>query len=604
MNSMTIKHFSQLVRSQAEKYGERVAFRHKDENSGKWVSTSWKVFAEKVKSVSRALAEIGVKEQENVATYTQNKPEGLIVDFAAYANRAVMVPLYATSSTSQIEYIINEAEIKVLFVGEQFQYDNAYEALNQCPTLKQLIVFDPTVKLNDQDKTSIFFEDFVRMGDTLSNDNLVEERIGRATDSDLCNIIYTSGTTGEPKGVMLDHANFNEAMRIHAQRLVSISDKDVSLCFLPLTHIFERAWTYFCFCMGIQVDINLRPAEIQKTIREVNPTILCSVPRFWEKVYAAVQEKIVATKGIQKKIMLRALVVGRRYNLDYVRKNKKAPWLLAMQYKLYEKLVYRKLRKAIGIENGNIFPVAGAPLSDTINEFLHSCGINLLYGYGLSETTATVSCFDITGYEIGSVGKTMPDVEIKIGADNEILVKGKTVMRGYYKKPEETAKVMTADGWFRTGDAGKINRSGAVVLTERIKDLFKTSNGKYIAPQAIETKVGEDKFIDQIAVIGDQRKYVTAIIIPAFEALKEYAAQKQIQYKNLEELVKNQNIEQMLMDRINELQKNFARFEQIKRFTLLPQAFTMETGELTNTLKIRRPIINKRYADVIEAMYV
>lgn len=601
---MTSKHFSRLVRTQAEKYGERAAFRHRDEATGQWIATSWNAFSERVNKVASALAGMGVKEQENVATYTQNKPEGLIVDFAAYANRAVMVPLYATSSVSQIEYILKEAEVKILFVGEQFQYDNAFEAMKNCPDLRQLIVFDPNVKLHPEDNTSLYFEDFEKSGRTAANAELVELRTAQARDEDLCTIIYTSGTTGEPKGVMLDHSNFLEAMRMHDERLVSVTDKDVSLCFLPLTHIFERAWTYFCFYKGMRVDINLHPQEIQKTIREVRPTILCSVPRFWEKVYVAVQEKIASTKGIQQKLMQEALKVGKRYNLDYVRQNKKAPWWLASRYRFFDKVVFNKLRRVIGIENGNIFPVAGAPLSDTINEFLHACGINVLYGYGLSETTATVSCFDLTGYELGSVGKVMPGVQVKIGKNNEIMVKGKTVMKGYYKKPEETAKVMTSDGWFKTGDAGKINEGGAIVLTERIKDLFKTSNGKYIAPQAIESKVGEDKYIDQIAVIGDQRKYVTAIIIPAFEALKEYAAQKQIQYRNLEELVKNQKIEQLIMSRLNELQKNFARFEQIKRFTLLPNAFTMETGELTNTLKIRRPVINQRYRDVIEAMYV
>ena len=269
----------------------------------------------------------------------------------------------------------------------------------------------------------------------------------------------------------------------------------------------------------------------------------------------------------------------------------------------YDKFVFSKIRRAVGVENGNIFPTAGAPLSDTINEFLHICGINIVYGYGLSETTATVSCFDLVGYEFGTVGSLMPDIQVKLGENNEILVKGKTVMKGYYRKPEETARVFTEDGWFRTGDAGKVNEQGALVLTERLKDLFKTSNGKYIAPQALETRLGEDKYIDQVAVIGDQRKYVTAIIIPAYEALKEYAAQKQIQYRNLEELVKNQKIQALISERIEALQKNFARFEQIKRFTLLPQAFSMEKGELTNTLKIRRSVINLLYKDEIEAMY-
>lgn len=601
---MVIKNFSNLIRRQAEKYGNREVFRHKDYKTNQWVSTSWNKFAQQVDTIAKALAELEVKEQENLATYTQNKPEGLVIDFAAYANRAVIVPLYATSSLSQIEYIINEAEIRFLFVGEQFQYDNAYEAQKVCPTLEKLIVLDSDVKLAKDDKTSVYFSDLYKLGEESNKAALVEVRTCAAKDEDLANIIYTSGTTGVPKGVMLAHSNYNEAMRIHIERLTMISDKDVSMCFLPLTHVFERAWTYFCLEMGIRIAINLKPNEIQDTIKEVNPTIMCSVPRFWEKVYTAVQEKISSAKGVQCVLMNRALKVGHRRNLDYARLGKKAPFGLELQYRLFDKVVFSRLRKAIGIPNGNIFPTAGAPLSDTINEFLHTCGINIVYGYGLTETTATVSCFNSVGYEIGSVGETMPSVQVRVGKDNEILVKGATVMKGYYKKPEETAQVFTEDGWFRTGDAGRLTDNGALVLTERIKDLFKTSNGKYIAPQAIETKLGEDKYIDQVAVIGDQRKYVTAIIIPAYEALKEYAAQKQIQYRNLEDLVKNQNIHKLIQERINILQQNFARFEQIKKFTLLPHAFSMETGELTNTLKIRRPIINQLYRAEIEAMYV
>ena len=261
------------------------------------------------------------------------------------------------------------------------------------------------------------------------------------------------------------------------------------------------------------------------------------------------------------------------------------------------------MQKVIGVENGNLFPTAGAPLSANIVEFFHSCGINIMIGYGLSETTATVTCFPQIGYEIGTVGTVMPRVQIKIGEQNEILVKGPSVMRGYYNKPEATKEAFTADGWFRTGDAGRIDENGALLLTARIKDLFKTSNGKYIAPQALESRLGEDKYIEQVAVIGDQRKYVTAIIIPAFEALKEYAKKKHIQYRNVEDLVKNSDIRAMIAERIENLQRNFAGFERIKKFTLLPQEFTMEAGELTNTLKIRRPVINNRYAREIEAMY-
>ena len=594
---------SRMITAQARKYRNREALRYKNAD-GKWVSISWSEFESQIERTARAMLAWGVGIQENIATYTPNKPESLVVDFAAYAIRAVVVPLYPTGSLEQAEYIVREAAMRYVFVGEQYQYDTVYKAMSSCPTLKRIIIFDPRVQRAAGDTTSIYFDDFnAKAAYTPACDSLMAQRAESRVPDDLASIIYTSGTTGESKGVMLTHANYEAAMRLHDERLTMCSDQDVSLCFLPLTHIFERGWTYFCLTKGIRVVINLNPKEIQQTVKEVRPTVMCSVPRFWEKVYVAVQEKIAASKKMQRALFMRALSVGRRRNIDYLRDRRRVPLLLSLQYALYDRLVFSKLRKAIGIENGNIFPTAGAPLSDTINEFLHSCGINILYGYGLSETTATVSCFGLTGYRIGSVGETLPEVQVKIGENNEILVKGPTVMKGYYRKPEATAAAFTADGWFRTGDAGRLDAGNSLVLTERIKDLFKTSNGKYIAPQALEAKLGEDKYIEQVAVIGDCRKYVTAIIIPAFEALKEYAAQRHIRYHALEDLVKNQNIQKLIQERIAALQANFAHFEQIKRFTLLPRAFSMETGELTDTLKLRRAVINRIYKAEIEAMY-
>ena len=594
---------SRMITAQARKYRNREALRYKNAD-GKWVSISWSEFESQIERTARAMLAWGVGIQENIATYTPNKPESLVVDFAAYAIRAVVVPLYPTGSLEQAEYIVREAAIRYVFVGEQYQYDTVYKAMSSCPTLKRIIIFDPRVQRAADDTTSIYFSDFnAKDAYTPACDSLMTQRAKSRVPDDLASIIYTSGTTGESKGVMLTHANYEAAMRLHDERLTMCSDQDVSLCFLPLTHIFERGWTYFCLTKGIRVVINLNPKEIQQTVKEVRPTVMCSVPRFWEKVYVAVQEKIAASKKMRRALFTRALSVGRRRNIDYLRNRRRVPLLLSLQYALYDKLVFSKLRKAIGIENGNIFPTAGAPLSDTINEFLHSCDINILYGYGLSETTATVSCFGLTGYQIGSVGETLPEVQVKIGENNEILVKGPTVMKGYYRKPETTAAAFTADGWFRTGDAGRLDAGSSLVLTERIKDLFKTSNGKYIAPQALEAKLGEDKYIEQAAVIGDCRKYVTAIIIPAFEALKEYAAQRHIRYQALEDLVKNQNIQKLIQERIAALQANFAHFEQIKRFTLLPRAFSMETGELTDTLKLRRAVINRIYKAEIEAMY-
>ena len=317
----------------------------------------------------------------------------------------------------------------------------------------------------------------------------------------------------------------------------------------------------------------------------------------------AIQEKLSAASPMQRKMMQAAVAVGHKRFVEYRGRGRKVPAWLEMEYKMMDKMVLSKIRAAVGVDRTNIFPTAGAPISDKIADFLISCGIDIVVGYGLSETTATVTCFDKKNFRISSISTILPGVQVKIGANNEILVKGATVMRGYYNKPDATRDAFTADGWFRTGDAGRMDADGHLYMTERIKDLFKTSNGKYIAPQALESKLSEDRFIEHVTVISDNRKFVTAVIVPAYAALKEYAKSHSISYASIEELVKNSDIIKFMSERIEQLQTTFASFEQIKKFVLLPHAFSMETGELTNTLKIRRPVINKLYAAEIEAMY-
>lgn len=602
MNNMTYHHLSVLVHRRAEKYGDKVALKYRDYETSQWIPITWNQFSQTVRQVANALVELGVQEEENIGIFSQNKPECLYVDFGAFANRAVTIPLYATSSPAQAQYIINDAQIRYIFVGEQFQYDAAFSVFGFCQSLQQLIIFDRAVVRDPRDMTSIYFDEFLETGKGLPNNDIVEERTSRASDDDLANILYTSGTTGEPKGVMLHHSNYMEAFRIHDIRLVDMSDQDISMNFLPLTHVFEKAWTYLCIHKGVQICINLRPVDIQTTIKEIRPTLMCSVPRFWEKVYAGVQEKIAQETGLKKAMMLDAIKVGKIHNIDYLRKGKTPPLMLHLKYKFYEKTVYALLKKTIGIENGNFFPTAGAAVPDEICEFVHSVGINMLVGYGLTESTATVSCFLNKGYEIGSVGTIMPDVEVKIGEENEILLRGKTITKGYYKKAEATAATIDKDGWFHTGDAGCL-KGDQLYLTERIKDLFKTSNGKYVSPQALETKLAIDRYIDQIAIIADQRKFVSALIVPVYGFVKDYAKEKGIEYKDMEELLQHPKILGLFRARIDTLQQQFAHYEQVKRFTLLPEPFSMERGELTNTLKLKRPVVAKNYKEVIDKMY-
>lgn len=595
-----------IIERQTGRYGrERVALTTIDTATRTLHPCTWGELADRVGQAACALEILGIKPQDNIAILAPNCSEILVTDFACYRNRAVPVSIYATSSAEQVRYIVNDARARALFAGTQAHYDIARAIAAECPTLEHIVVYGSDIVLDPDDKTSMHFEDFLALGAAASAEcrARVDRRTAEASPDDIATLIYTSGTTGEPKGAILPHSCFDAAIDIHRVRLDTLSDTDTSVCFLPLSHIFEKAWTYFCLTLGIRVDINPNPKEIQTAVKVAKPTAMCSVPRFWEKVYTAVQEKISATRGITKIMFERALAAGARRNLDYVRTGRKVPWLLERRYQLYDKLVFSKLRAAIGIDNGRFFPTAGAPLSSAIVEFMHACGINIIIGYGLSETTATVSCYPTIGYEIGTVGTTLPDLQVKIGENNEILVKGPTVMRGYFGRPDTDNSVFTPDGWFRTGDAGRFDESGSLILTERIKDLFKTSNGKYIAPQAIESRLGEDRYIEQVAVIGDQRKYVTAFIVPAFEALKEYAGQKGISYNSIDDLVNNSEIRRFIAERIEKLQKGLAGFEKIKKFTLLPREFTIEAGELTNTLKIRRPVINSAYADEIEAMY-
>ena len=599
---MSNSYLSTLICRQAKKYGDRVALKYRNYETESWIPVSWNQFAAKVKNVSNALIALGTAVQENVGIFSQNMPECLYTDFGAFGSRVVTIPLYATSSEAQVHYILEDAGIRFLFVGEQYQYDVAYRVQNLCKSLKQIIIFDPKVKRSAADKNSIYFSDFLKLGEDGKYQEEVDKRTSESGNGDLANILYTSGTTGESKGVMLHHSCYEAAFAAHDQRLKTLTEADVVMNFLPFTHIFERAWSYYCINKGCTLCVNLRPQDIQKTIKEIRPTAMCSVPRFWEKVYAGVQAKINETTGLKRGLMLDALKVGKEHNITYLMNGKTPPPLLHMKYKFYEKTIYSLLKKTLGIENGNFFPTAGAAIPLAVEEFVHSVGINMIAGYGLTETTATVSCCWLDSFRIGSGGRVMPGLEIKIGENNEILLRGETVTKGYYKKEAMTRQVLTEDGWFHTGDAGYL-KDGFLYLTERIKDLFKTSNGKYIAPQAIETKLVVDRYIDQISIIADQRKFVSALIVPEYEQVKKYAEAHHIAYTDMKDLLQKQEIIDLFRLRIDTLQQEFAHYEQVKRFTLLPEPFSMEKGELTNTLKIKRPVLMKNYAAEIEKMY-
>ena len=595
-------HLSVLALKQAEKYGEREAFTYKDFGGSAWKTMSYNRFALLVKQASNALLNLGAKPQETIGVFSQNSIQYLVTDFGAYGVRVVSIPFYATASEQQIQFMINDAQIKFLFVGEQEQYDKAHRVFGMCHSLERIIIFDRSVRISTHDPAALYFDDFLKLGEGLPRQSEVEKLYQEANETDLCNILYTSGTTGDSKGVMLTYGQYNAALKANDE-VVPVTEKDRIIQFLPITHIFERGWSYLSFSKGAHLIINTDPHEIQQSMRETHPTCMSSVPRFWEKVYQAVKDKIDRSSAMKQSLFRHALEVGRRYNIDCKSRCKRPSPLLAMEYKLMDKMVLRLVRKQIGLENAHLFPTAGATVSPAVERFTHSVGINMIVGYGLTESLATVSCDrEDMPYTIGSVGRPINGLEVKIDENDEILLKGPTITPGYYKRDAINKEAFTEDGFFRTGDAGYI-KNGELFLTDRIKDLFKTSNGKYIAPQMMESLLLVDKFIDQVAVVANERKFVSALIVPEFRLMEEWAKDHGIAYDTREDLCANPKVHKMMMDRIQTLQQQLAHYEQIKRFTLIAHHFSMESGELTNTLKIRRPVIYKNYKAEIDKMY-
>ena len=549
-----------------------------------------------------AMLALGVGIQEKIGIFSQNSLQYVFTDFGAWGIRACSVPFYATTSEETIAFMVNDAHIRFVFCGEQEQYDKALRVQHLSHSLEKIIVYDKRVIISTHDPSSMYFDDFLRMGDSGRYEERMEELKASATFEDLACILYTSGTTGNPKGVMLSQGQFHAAF-IDNHKGLELSEEDRILNFLPFTHIFEKGWSLMALTEGSTLIINTNPHDVQDSMRETHPTCMCAVPRFWEKVYSGVFEKIEKASSMKQKLFIHALEVGKKHNIGYLSKGKKPPLALRLEYSMMDKMVFSLVRKQLGLENAHFFPTAGSFVSPKVEEFVHSIGIFMMVGYGLTESLATVSNDHLSKpYTIGSIGRPIESIDIKFSEEGEILLKGPTITQGYYNRPDLNETSFTKEGYFKTGDVGYL-KDGELYITERIKDLFKTSNGKYIAPQLVESKILVDKYVEQIAVIADQRKYVSALIVPTYHLLEEYAAENGIKYASREELVANKQVNDMIAERIETLQQSLAGYEQIKRFTLMPQPFSMEKGEITNTLKIKRNVLNTRYADVIEAMY-
>ncbi|WP_111807581.1 AMP-dependent synthetase/ligase [Aeromonas allosaccharophila] len=589
-------HLVRLMRERIAQLGNKAALRVQQD--GQWRAIGWRTLGQAMDYCAQALIRAGHQPTEMVGIYARNMPEWTQADLGILAARGVSVPIYPTSTLEQLRYIVRDANIGLLFVGEQPQFDQALNLLKD-GDIRQIVALDGNVNLRGCPQAS-HFQEFLVSGNHQPSEQVLRERESQYRMDDLLTLIYTSGTTGEPKGVMLDFANVAACFEMHNSRL-DLNPQDVSLCMLPLSHVFERVWSFYVlYCGGENVYIR-DPQKVMDVIGEVQPTVMCAVPRLYEKAYAMIQAKVAQAPALRRALFGWATRVGKQMVATRQAGKTASPQLYAQLW-LAERLVFRKLRARFGGRT-RFLPVAGARLADDVNLFFQAMGLNLKYGYGMTETTATVCCYEDSQFKLGSIGTALNGIEVKLGENNELLVRSPTVMRGYYNKPDATAEVMTEDGFLRTGDAGELDSQGNIYFTERLKELMKTSNGKYVAPQLVEGTIGKDRFIEQIAIVADARHFVSALIVPCFESLEEYARSINLQYQCKSELLRNSRVKEFFEARIADLQKELAKFEQVKKFTLLPSAFSMELGELTPTMKLRRKIIEAKYQSEIEAMY-
>lgn len=558
-----------------------------------WKELSWKKFGEMVAKTANALRDSGVQEGDKIAIYADNSAEWMIFDLATIAIGAITVPIYSTNNPEQAEYIINDSEAKVVLVGNQAQYDTCFEFFGKNQYLQTIIVTKKAVWVKKEN--TFYLEDFIAKSTATCE-------FAQKEYEDLVTIIYTSGTTGSPKGVMLSHGNFVKAFDAHFDFFKFKNfEEELSLAFLPLTHVFERCWTLLCLYGGAKVYFLEDPKDIAKALVEVKPTLMCAVPRFFQKIYAGVQDMGKNASPTKQKILKWALGVGTE-TAELRRKEQALPFGLKIKQSIAEMLVFDKIKQKMG---GRLWflPCGGASVSPEVTQFFESIGVHMTVGYGLTETTATLAAFPLTNFEHGSCGKPLYGVEIRIGENDEIQAKGNGIMKGYYKLPEETKAVFTEDGWFKTGDAGKFDDKGNLLITDRIKDLLKTSNGKYIAPQQIENILTNNNFIQQIVLIAEGRQFVSALIVPNFEFLTEHLKKNNIPFTSWEEIVNKKEIHDFYKEKIGELQAHLADFEKVKKFTLMPSEFEISSGEITPTLKVKRNVVLKKYSDLVEKMY-
>lgn len=593
------KTLNELFNQSVERFREKELLRFKKE--GGWRSLSYGEVARRVRELALGLGGLGINAGDRVAIWSENRPEWNLSDLAALAIGSPDVPIYSTQARAQVEYILNDSNARAIFVSSAFLRE-AIPIKERARGLQWIICFD---ELPDDVKSDsvINISQLVNEGRAIygNQPDLYDRLWQAARPEDLATLLYTSGTTGDPKGVMLTHRNLT-ANALNSYRWLSLEGKkDEALTYLPFSHIFERAvWYLYVYC-GTVIAYAESIESVAQNLAEVRPTVMTSVPRMFEKIYGRILERGISAGFPKKQLFMWSLDVGRRWAETVDRGQTVGPWL-SLKHKIADALVYKKWREAVG-GRVRVFISGGAPLAPEIAYQFAAAGLPILQGYGLTETSPSISCNQEDRNRIGTVGPVMDNVKVMIAEDGEILVKGDTIMQGYYNRPADNAEAFTPDGWFRTGDIGHIDPDGFLVITDRKKELIKTSGGKYIAPQKVESLIKSSRFVSQVVVIGNARKYAAALIVPNLEVLRSYAAHKGIEYGNETELIENPRIVDLMQRQVDKYTEELARFEKVKRVALLPSELTVESGELTPTLKPRRSVIEKRYARVIDRLY-